>query len=240
MNKVRVWDLPTRSFHWLLAGLVVTAYVSGGEDEGLTYQLHVASGYGVMILILFRVVWGFLGTTYARFGTFTPRPSAVAQYVGGVMRGNPPHFLGHNPLGALNIYLMLGLLVAVVVTGLAMFSGGEEELHEVLANLVMILVCLHLAGVVLDSLMTEENLTLAMLTGRKHRPSSEETSGDETADVRVQPARFAAAAAATAVLVVGLAAVTPFLSWPPPDVEDGEHEHHEHGEDHYYEGYDDD
>lgn len=225
-TDVRVWDLPTRLFHWLLAALVFTAYFTGGEDEGVPYALHVGAGYGIGVLILFRLIWGFVGSTHARFGTFTPAPTTVLRYVGGLLRGQPPSYLGHNPLGALNIYLLLGLLAGVVWTGLAMLTGDEEEIHEGIANLVMVLVGLHLVGVVADSLLTKENLTLAMLTGRKRRAQTMPAP----AEARARPVSLVGAAGVTAVLAWGLATVTPFLTWPPPAHEEHEHEHeHEHG-----------
>jgi len=236
MQKVSVWDIPTRLFHWLLAILVITAYFTGGEDEGGLYNIHVAAGYGIGLLIMFRVVWGVIGTRYARFSDFTPGPHSLAQYIGGLVRGQPPTYLGHNPLGGLNIFLMLGVLIGVVWTGLAMFSGGEEELHEVLANVILILVGLHLVGVVVDSILTRENLTLAMLTGRKHPPTPTELSEGskqrppEDRNARGGFGRFALAAGVTACMAWGLSTVTPFLAWPPPEAEEHEHELGEHGD----------
>ena len=168
-SKILVWDAPVRTFHWLLVSSFFGAYLSA---ESETWRLlHVTLGYTMGGLIAFRLVWGVLGTRYARFGSFVRGPSAVGRYVKSVVAGKPPHYIGHNPAGAVAIVLMLFLGLAIVVTGYAVYNdvGGElfGELHEGTANAMLVLVGVHLTGVVFASYLHHENLPRAMVTGIK-------------------------------------------------------------------------
>jgi cytochrome b len=182
MRDVKVWDLPTRVFHWSLVVLVVTSWLTG-EDEGPLYVVHTLSGYLVFLLLLFRLAWGWLGNERARFRDFVRPWPAVRAYLGGLMRLKPDRSLGHNPLGGWMVVLLLAMLVAIALTGVigaaqepgALFNGvvGRptsrlfRELHETLANLLYFLVALHVAGVLLDWFLTGDNLIRAMIDGRK-------------------------------------------------------------------------
>ena len=168
-TKILVWDAPVRTFHWLLVGSFFGAYLSA---ESETWRLlHVTLGYTMGGLIAFRVVWGLLGTRYARFGSFVRGPGAVGRYFKSVVAGKPAHYIGHNPAGAVAIVLMLVLGVAIVATGYAVYKdmGGElfGELHDGAANIMIALVVVHLAGVVFASYLHHENLPWAMVTGTK-------------------------------------------------------------------------
>ena len=181
-NEVRVWDPFVRIFHWLLVLFFTLAYVSG-EDW---LSLHVNSGYAVFGLVLLRVLWGVVGTPHARFGDFVRRPSTVIAYVKDTLALRARRYLGHNPAGGAMIVLMLVGLLMVSATGFAVYGveegagplamlGGSsdavkeaaEEVHEFFANIVLLLVIVHIAGVVVESLIHRENLVKAMLTGRK-------------------------------------------------------------------------
>lgn len=171
-GRILVWDIPTRVFHWLLVACFGVAWLSA-ESERLR-DIHVLSSYGLLALIAFRLVWGFVGSRYARFAEFVRGPRAVLSYLRALMQGHPPAFTGHNPAGAVAIVALLGLGVASGVTGWLAFNeiGGEvvAELHETVANAMLVLVFLHILAVVISSRLHGENLIKAMLTGYKSGP----------------------------------------------------------------------
>jgi cytochrome b len=177
VKKIRVWDLPLRLFHWTLAVLVITAILA--IKLGDRMELHLVAGSGVLALIAFRIVWGLVGSRYARFSTFLYRPSAIVAYV----RGRHGKFLGHNPLGSLSVLALLGLLLAQGSTGLfsnddIAFDGPLVKfiskdlsdritwLHaEIGATLVYVLVGLHVAAVAYYLFFKKQNLVTPMITG---------------------------------------------------------------------------
>lgn len=183
MRAVAVWDLPTRLFHWLLVVAVVVSYMTGGE-EGSWFVVHTLSGYAVAVLLLFRLVWGFIGSPRSRFADFVHGGSSVRDYAKRLARLDPPRFVGHNPLGGWMVLAMLVVLVGTVITGL--FSGEEDgpgslllpliaapggegfgEVHETLGNLIIVLACAHILGVFVDWFLTGDNLVRAIITGNK-------------------------------------------------------------------------
>ena len=164
-----------RTFHWLLVLCFAGAYISA-ESESWRL-LHVTLGYTMGGLIAFRLVWGVLGTRYARFGSFVRSPSAVRSYVKGMVAGHPAHYTGHNPAGAVAIVLMLLVGAAIVASGYAVYNelGGDwlEEVHEFVGNAMLVLVGVHLAGVAVASYLHRENLPRAMVTGVKQGQPSQ-------------------------------------------------------------------
>lgn len=176
---VLAWDLPTRLFHWLLALSFLGAYISGEAEDYDT--LHLLFGYTIAILIVFRLAWGIVGTRYARFSGFAFSPRAVLAYARSLLSRSPQHFVGHNPLGSWAAIALLALVTLTVASGIAAHVefGGEvfEEIHEVTAQLALALVLLHIAGVVVSSLLHRENLVLAMITGRKKGTPREAAEG---------------------------------------------------------------
>jgi cytochrome b len=168
-TRILVWDVPTRAFHWLLAGSFVGAFLTA-ESERFR-DIHVLLGYTMLALIGFRIVWGLIGTRYARFSSFAFRPSRLVAYLKSLLTGSPQHYVGHNPAGSWVIYglLLLGLISGG--TGYATYNeiGGEwlEELHEAVANTMLLLVGVHVAGVLVSSLLHRENLIRSMLNGYK-------------------------------------------------------------------------
>ena len=168
-RRVLVWDAPIRVFHWLMVFSFAGAYLTAESEHWRL--LHVTLGYTMMGLVGFRLVWGLMGTRYARFSSFVRGPRAAARYVGAILRGRPEHHTGHNPAGALAIVLLLGLTLAVTAAGWATYNevGGEwlEEVHEVAANLMLAVVGIHVAGVLVSSWAHRENLVGSMITGRK-------------------------------------------------------------------------
>lgn len=168
-GRILVWDLPVRVFHWLIVLCFGGAYLTA---ESESWRLvHVTLGYTMAALVVFRLVWGIVGTRYARFSNFVRGPRAVAAYLGGMLRGHTRPPTGHNPAGALAIVALLGLALAVTASGWATYQdvGGHwlEEVHEAAANLMLGMVGVHVAGVLLASWLHRDNLVGAMITGRK-------------------------------------------------------------------------
>lgn len=168
-QRLRVWDLPLRVFHWTLALSFGGAYLLA-ESERLR-QVHVMFGYTVLGLIAFRFLWGFIGTRYARFASFLFGPRAALRYVKSIARGNPEHHVGHNPIGSYAVYAILVLGVLTGISGYCTLNeiGGDaaEELHEGVANAWLAVVIVHIAGVIVSSVLHRENLVRAMITGYK-------------------------------------------------------------------------
>jgi cytochrome b len=168
-KTILVWDLPTRIFHWLLAACFVGAFATGDSERWR--DTHIMLGYTMLMLIGFRVLWGVIGTRYARFGSFAYGPGRVAAYLRSLLTSKPEHHVGHNPAGSWAIYLLLGLALTAGLTGYAAQNelGGEwlEEFHEGAANAMLAVVLVHIAGVIASSLRHHENLVAGMLTGRK-------------------------------------------------------------------------
>ncbi len=169
LQRILVWDIPTRVFHWALALSFAGAFLTAESER--YRDLHLALGYLMFGLIAFRLIWGFVGSRYARFSSFTFRPSEIVAYLKSLLHREPKHYLGHNPAGAVAIFLLLGLGVIATVSGLLLYQevGGEafEDLHEGAANLMLAVVFIHIAGVVVSSLLHRENLVRAMVTGYK-------------------------------------------------------------------------
>lgn len=205
--SVKVWDPLVRIFHWSLVAAFAITWFTGDEES----WLHEWAGYAIIGLVLVRIVWGFVGTRYARFSDFVYRPSTVLGYARKALTGKEQRYLGHNPLGGVMILALLASLLATGVTGVALqgaeqgtgpfaslvsaapvaapvvistavadddeSENGEEEnegneelweeLHEFFANLTLLLVALHIAGVIIGSLVHRENLLRSMFTGRK-------------------------------------------------------------------------
>ena len=168
-GAVKVWDPFIRWFHWLLAVLFASAWYSGGIWD----DPHLVTGYGVAILVLARIVWGFAGSRYARFHDFVYGPRTILRYLADALRMRAPRYLGHNPAGGAMVVTLLATLVVLCTTGIMMtmdaFWGVQwvDDLHQTASDFSLILVGLHVAGVILASLEHHENLILAMITGWK-------------------------------------------------------------------------
>lgn len=185
--SVKVWDLPTRLFHWTLVGLIVFQWWSGESDSGMNY--HVWGGYGVLVLVLFRLIWGCVGSETVRFGHFVRGPGAALDYVKALLRGETPLYLGHNPMGGWSIVVMLVLLLVQAGTGL--FANDDimtegplypwvskatsdwlTTVHRLNFNLLLLVIAVHIAAVLFYLLVKRENLIHPMLSGRKHLPEA--------------------------------------------------------------------
>jgi cytochrome b len=198
-NTVRVWDLAVRIFHWSLVVFFTVSYLTGDELD----TIHAYSGYVVLGLVAFRLVWGFIGTRHARFMDFVYGPARVREYLKSLLTRHPKHYLGHNPAGG---WMVIALLVSITLTGISGLKlygieghgplagngpdislvstayadderddkegdkPGEEfweDIHEFFADLSVILVFIHIAGVLVSSMLHGENLVRAMVTGNK-------------------------------------------------------------------------
>ena len=166
---VKVWDPFVRLFHWLLVALFAAAYLTGDESD----RLHIAIGYAVAGLIALRIIWGFAGSSHARFSDFVRGPREVFSYLRDVVFLRARRYLGHNPAGGAMILALLVMLIGTSISGYLLttdaFWGSKraEEIHEVLANLTVGLIALHMLGVLAASFEHRENLVKAMITGRK-------------------------------------------------------------------------
>ncbi len=168
-TPILVWDLPTRVFHWLLviffAGAVLT-------QESERWRLfHVTFGYSMFGLVVFRLIWGFIGTRYSRFTEFVRSPQEVITYSLNTISGKGKRYIGHNPLGALAILSILFLILLITITGYVIFNdlSGEwvSEMHEFFGNFLLVIVGIHIGGVFLSGLKHRENLVKAMFSGMK-------------------------------------------------------------------------
>jgi cytochrome b len=214
-RTIVVWDLPTRFFKWSLVLAVSLAFlVSSRHPNGTTFLVHVACGYIVTLLLMFRFVWGFIGGQYARFQSFVHGWRSVRAYVRGLLRLDPPRTLGHNPVGGWMIMTLLATLSIVVLTGLlaqsktggsgplsGLLSSGAVgvigEIHAWLGFVIMWLAGAHVAGVILESLLHRENLILSMITGRKQTAASNELDAG-------QASHWRAAVLAVVLVILGV------------------------------------
>jgi len=168
-QRILVWDVPTRVFHWLLVLSFAGAFLTSESER--YRDIHVVLGYTLLGLIAFRLLWGFFGTRYAQFRSFLFKPGEIVAYVQSLLKGKPAHYVGHNPAGSVAIWLLLTLGISSGVTGVLLFqdAGGDalEELHELASNVMLAVVLVHIAGVAVSRLMHRENLVRSMITGFK-------------------------------------------------------------------------
>ena len=209
LDTLRVWDIAVRLFHWSLVLLVAAAAYTGFLGPEWQLGMHVLAGYGIGLLILFRVIWGFAGSRYARFASFLFSPRELASHIQGILRGKSERYIGHNPAGALMVFALLIVLAALTVSGLIVLGGQENQgmlaafssyksgqiarnIHELLGFLLLAMIGAHLAGVVLESALSRENLVRAMITGRKHAKTGRAADlADESRVVWRAPVIFA-------------------------------------------------
>lgn len=182
-TQIKVWDPVVRTFHWVLVGSFLVAFVT--EDDFLT--LHSWAGYTIGAALLLRLVWGFIGTQHARFSDFITSPSTAFRYAKDAILLRARRYVGHNPAGGLMIIALMVSLLITTFTGIALFGAAEqagpmaatfagaggswedalEEVHEFFANFTLLLVVIHVAGVVWESLVHRENLVRSMINGFK-------------------------------------------------------------------------
>lgn len=184
-KKFLIWDLPTRFFHWLFVLSFVFAWITSENDRFL-YE-HVFAGYAFAGLLLFRFLWGWIGSYYALFRSFAYDWNSVSDYLKGLLTGEAQRHIGHNPAGGWAIFGILSLSLIVIISGLMVFGGEEghgplasvvgfelghymKEVHEIAATILLLLVFVHVVGVIFESIFHRENLVRAMITGHKPVP----------------------------------------------------------------------
>jgi cytochrome b len=186
---IPVWDLPTRLFHWLLVILVAVSFTTGNIG-GNAMQYHEWSGFAILILLGFRITWGFAGSRTSRFSDFIKGPAAVWRYTTTLVRGKSESYLGHNPLGGWSVLAMLLALLIQAATGLfanddiitegplylwvsKAVSDWLTGIHRMNRYLIMLLAAMHVSAVLFYLWGKHENLIKPMISGVKHRPGGE-------------------------------------------------------------------
>jgi cytochrome b len=184
-ERVRIWDWPTRFVHWMLVVLIPLSWWSAKNDE---MEWHFRSGLTVLGLLVFRLIWGFIGSSTARFSSFVRGPRAIFDY----LRGRTEYRLGHNPIGALSVVALLGLLAVQV--GLGLFASDEDglvsgplahlisadlseeitDLHEDNFDILLVLIGLHVAAIFFYFFVKRDNLVKPMVVGTREAPAGVE------------------------------------------------------------------
>ena len=168
-QSIMVWDMPVRVFHWLLVICFAGAWLTS-ESERLA-MIHYAFGYTAGLLVLIRLVWGVIGTRYARFSQFLKSPKAVIEHFMAMLRGRPHHDVGHNPAGGLVMFALMLLILLIGFTGYLtvkeFFGNFASEIHEAVASLVLGLVIVHIIAAIGMSVIEKQNLVRSMVTGKK-------------------------------------------------------------------------
>ena len=213
---VAVWDLPTRLFHWVLVGLIGFSWWSAENDE---LDLHIYSGYAILTLLLFRILWGLFGSSTARFRNFLRGPAAVLAYLRDTRGWRA---VGHTPIGALSVVALLGLIALQVATGLfnsdddglnegplaplVSFEAAEtaHEVHEIVFNVLLAFIALHIAAVLFYRLVMGKKLVGPMISGKA------------ALDPDVEPMRPARGWLAIVCLVAALAVTRWIIAGAPP------------------------
>lgn len=217
-TRIRVWDLPTRLFHWLLVACLIGSLVTinlGGNWVGW----HFRFGYAILTLLLFRLIWGFTGPRYARFSAFPPNPAAALAYLRGHRADEP----GHSPLAALSVYALLAALLLQVGTGLfandaIMWDGPLRNLvsnstsdrltslHQANRIVVLALILLHLVAIAFYTLIRRKPLVRAMVTGDARQPvAARSVAADDGLALRLRAVAVFAASCAVVWWIVNLA-----------------------------------
>ncbi len=173
MGRQLVYDLPTRLFHWIFAGLFLTGFIIAKtvDDDSSWFNYHSLAGLTLGFLVLLRIVWGVLGTRHARFSSFALNPTDLVSYFRGIISGEKKRWAGHNPASSWAAIIMMTFALGLAVTGYLMTSGPDketfEDIHELFANGFIIVVVLHVAGIVLHTIRHQEIIGLSMVDGKK-------------------------------------------------------------------------
>ncbi len=218
---LRVWDLPTRLYHWLQAVLVASALATGFLAPEWWMGVHAWLGYGVAGLVVFRLIWGVFGSEYSRFTSFIFPPRRTWDHVRKLIKGRPAHAIGHNPLGAVMVFAMIATIAGIGISGFFALGGAENQgplagfveftlgddakkAHLILTIALMVMIALHVLGVFAESRLGRESLIHAMITGRKRLPSGALLPNPRPA--RQRAAAAATVCASTAIILIGVLA----------------------------------
>lgn len=225
MTLFRVWDIPTRAYHWLQAGLVTAALATGYLAPAWWLDVHVWVGYGLIALIVFRLVWAGLGSHYSRLSSLPLGPRALMAHLRGLAAGRAAHAVGHTPLGSLMVLTLIATIAAICLTGLLVLGGVENQgplaaftaystgslarrAHTLLSAGLLALIGLHLLGVFGESWLGREPLVRSMLTGKKP------VAADRIPPDLARPRRLAGSLV-TAVIVFAAAMIGAYASRLP-------------------------
>lgn len=172
MHQVRVYDIPTRIFHWAFAFFFVFAFFIGKtvDDESLTFSYHMMAGIMLSGMVILRLIWGFVGSRYARFQSFPLHPKELIQYFQDIFKGSSRRFTGHNPASSWAGLAMLFLALGLGLTGYLMVNGYKESLedvHEVLSTLFVLVAIAHVVGIIFHTLRHKDPIGLSMIHGSK-------------------------------------------------------------------------
>ncbi len=182
-NEVKVWDIAVRVFHWSLVAGFCAAYLTAEEAA----KVHVWLGYFILGLLVARILWGFVGTTHARFSDFVRGPALVLNDLKLTLQQKAPRYLGHSPVGGAMVVMLLVFLLATSISGVLVYGADKhkgpaaslmtnvshdteemlEEVHEFAANGTLVLIAFHVLGVAFTSMAHRENLVRSMFSGRK-------------------------------------------------------------------------
>lgn len=172
MRTTLVYDLPTRLFHWLFSGLFLLSFIisKSVDDESLAFSYHMLSGLMLAGLVIWRIIWGLIGSKHARFSGFNLNPLQLKDYFLGILTGSKKRWPGHNPASSWSAITMFALTLGLAMTGYLMSSGNKEvfeDVHEFLANTFVVVAILHVAGVILHSIRHRDGIALSMIDGKK-------------------------------------------------------------------------
>lgn len=185
--KVTVWDIPTRIFHWSLAAVCATAYITSRTEYYL--DVHATAGYAALGLVLFRVLWGFSGNRFARFSSFVKGWSEVRSYLTEFISEKPPRYIGHNPAVGWVILLILAVIADIAVAGIVTYGGEENRglfagifsfataqyargIHVLLAYGLIFIIVVHVSAALIHDFYFKENIIASMVTGKKYDQES--------------------------------------------------------------------
>ncbi|WP_295904636.1 cytochrome b/b6 domain-containing protein [uncultured Bdellovibrio sp.] len=177
MRSTLVYDLPTRLFHWLFAGLFLVAFVLAktSDDESIIFIYHMLAGLMLGGLVLWRIVWGVIGSKHAKFSGFNLNLFELKNYILGIISGSKKRWPGHNPASSWAAITMFILALGLAVSGYLMTTGNKEtfeDIHEFMANTFMVVVGLHVTGVIFHSIRHQDRIALSMLDGKKEIPEN--------------------------------------------------------------------
>ncbi len=173
MEKSLIYDLPTRLFHWCFAGLFLAAFFISNvfEEEDTIFTYHMMIGLLLTFIVLLRIIWGVIGSKYARFSSYVLNPIKLIEYIKGIFTGSSKRKLGRNPASSWAALIMFFLSIGLAITGLSMVSGTSgkdlDDVHEFLAESFFIVAILHIAGVIIHTLRHKDPIALSMVTGYK-------------------------------------------------------------------------
>ncbi len=180
--KIKVWDGPTRTFHWLLVFSYLAVFFTSRSEWYLSY--HAMAGYLALALVIFRIFWGFFGGSYARFSGFVTGWGGVKSFLEKIVKQEPARYIGHNPAVGWIVLIMLAVTIVLTVTGILTYSGEEglgpfaghvtfetavyaKLIHTMLSYLAVLMVFVHISAALFHDFILKENIIIAMITGRK-------------------------------------------------------------------------